>query len=427
MHRESALPVGVQQQVGALGGASIVVGIPSYNSAQTIGHVAAVAAAGARRRFPESRVVLVNADGGSSDRTQEVVRDLELPPAVERIVFSYRGIPGKGSALRAIFEVAAAIGADACVVVDSDLRSVTPEWIGKLGEPILEGYDFVAPYYIRHKHDATITNSICYPLTRALYGLRVRQPIGGDFGVSGRLVRLYLEKDVWLTDVARFGVDVFMTTTAIVESGKVVQAALGAKVHDTKDPGADLGPMFKQVVSTLFEMMSRYELAWKGTRGSRAVEIRGAHSMRPTEPDPVRIDLERLVRTFRAGAREHGATWQAVLGRTVAESVEKLAAAKEPDLSAHLWVSVVYAFAAAYCHGVAARKTLLEALIPLYNARVAAFAREARDMTSREAEALIEGQCVLFEQAKPELARLWESRRRPAEGPEGGGSGTVTR
>ena len=60
--------------------------------------------------------------------------------------------------------------------------------------PILKGgYDYVAPLYARHKYDGTITNTVTYPLTRALYGLRIRQPIGGDFGVSGDLVRHYLD------------------------------------------------------------------------------------------------------------------------------------------------------------------------------------------------------------------------------------------
>ena len=49
--------------------------------------------------------------------------------------------------------------------------------------PVFEqGFDYVAPYYLRHKYDGTITNSIVYPLTRTLYGHRIRQPIGGDFG-----------------------------------------------------------------------------------------------------------------------------------------------------------------------------------------------------------------------------------------------------
>jgi len=62
-------------------------------------------------------------------------------------------------------------------VVDSDLRSITPEWFELLLGPILlDRCDFVAPLYLRHKYDGTITNSIVYPLTRSLYGKEVRQP-----------------------------------------------------------------------------------------------------------------------------------------------------------------------------------------------------------------------------------------------------------
>ena len=62
-----------------------------------------------------------------------------------------------------------------------------------------DGFDYVAPLYLRHKYDGTITNSIVYPLTRALYGREVRQPIGGDFGFSGRLPRTTWSAPVWET------------------------------------------------------------------------------------------------------------------------------------------------------------------------------------------------------------------------------------
>ena len=130
-----------------------------------------------------------------------------------------------------------------------------PEWIELLAGPILKGgYDFVAPLYARHKHDGTITNTVTYPLTRALYGLRIRQPIGGDFGVSGDLVRQYLERDDWTPTSSKFGIDIWMTTEAVTGGFAVCQTRLGAKVHDPKDPGADLGPMFRQVVGTILRL-----------------------------------------------------------------------------------------------------------------------------------------------------------------------------
>jgi hypothetical protein len=84
---------------------------------------------------------------------------------VHRLSFPYHGIPGKGSAFRLVFLMAQLLGAKACAVVDSDLRSITPEWIDLLIHPVLHaGYDFVAPYYHRHEYDGAITNSIvCVP------------------------------------------------------------------------------------------------------------------------------------------------------------------------------------------------------------------------------------------------------------------------
>ena len=136
---------------------------------------------------------------------------------LERVSLTYPeidGVGGKGAALRTIFEIAAALEVQALVVVDSDLRSIVPEWIELLAGPILKGgYDYVAPLYARYKYDGTITNTVTYPLTRALYGKRIRQPIGGDFGVSGDLVRHYLTLDDWTSDVSKFGIDIWMTTS----------------------------------------------------------------------------------------------------------------------------------------------------------------------------------------------------------------------
>ena len=229
--------------VERLGRADLLVGIPSFNNAGTIGHVVRAVSAGLAKYFPQLRAVLVNADGGSTDGTPDVVTntlvDLDLflitdrADALHRIVTPYHGIPGKGSAFRTIFEIARRLDVRACAVVDSDLRSITPEWMELLLRPVVqEGFDYVAPYYQRHKYDGTITNSIAYPLTRALYGARIRQPIGGDFGFSGRLAAHYVEKHVWESDIARFGIDIWMTTEALATGARVCQSFLGAKIHN---------------------------------------------------------------------------------------------------------------------------------------------------------------------------------------------------
>jgi len=290
MAYETALRDDARRRIEAIGRADILVGIPSYNNAQTIGHVVRMAAQGMVKYFPDLKPVLINSDGGSPDGTREVVLSTPVPEGVEVIATEYQGLSGKGSAFRAIFEAMQLLGAKVGVVVDSDLRSITPEWIERLAGPIVEGdYDYVTPHYIRHKYDGTITNNICYPMTRMLYGVDVRQPIGGDFGFSAKLAESYLAKDVWDTDVARFGVDIWMTTTAINEGARICQARLGAKVHDVKDPALTLGPMFVQVVGTLFRLMGLYEGNWKGVRGSRPAPFYG--DAVEAEPEPVAVTL----------------------------------------------------------------------------------------------------------------------------------------
>ena len=224
----SALTDDVRQQLGRIGTADIIVGIPSFNNAATIGHVVEAAGEGLARYFPDLRAVVFDSDGGSADGTISTASRARVPRGIDVVADRYQGLPGKGSALRAVFEAGRQLGVKACVVVDGDLRSIAPEWVELLANPVLRlDYGYVAPLYTRHKYDGTITNNIVYPLTRMLYGLDVRQPIGGDFGLRGDVLSHYLNQDVWGTNVARFGIDIWMTTTAINAGCRICQARLG--------------------------------------------------------------------------------------------------------------------------------------------------------------------------------------------------------
>jgi hypothetical protein len=49
-------------------------------------------------------------------------------------------------------------------------------------------------------------------------------------------------------------------------------------------------------------------------------------------------------------------------------------------------------------------------MTPLYYARVASFVRQSRDMSSREAEELVEEQAVRFEEQKDYLIKIWDQK-----------------
>ena len=409
----------LQDQLEEIKEADILVGIPSYNNARTIGHVARAVMAGLAKYFPGARAVLVNSDGGSTDGTQDEVKKVQIEDfktiltshpvhPVHKIVAPYHGIPGKGSAFRTIFEAANVLGAKACAVVDSDLRSITPEWMELLLRPVYEeGFDYVVPLYARHKFDGTITNNIVYPLTRTLYGHRVRQPIGGDFGFSGELAKLYLKKDVWETDVARFGIDIWMTTLAIAEGYKVCQSYLGAKIHDAKDPGSDLGPMFTQVVSSVYGLMEEYGNLWKEIKESQPVPTFGFHYEVGLEP--VHVNVERMIGNFRLGVRDLVEIWRKALVPETVRGLESIGRLSNEAYSfpEDLWVRSIYDFAIAYHKGSVHPEHLLKSMIPLYLGRVAAFVKENRESSAVEVEEKIESLCRVFEEMKPYLIERW--------------------
>jgi len=415
---EEILSAEVLGQVAAIGPTDIVVGIPSYNNARTIGQVVQAAHAGLLMYFPDRHSLIVNSDGGSKDSTREVVEKSRLDTqallvshelhTVHRLTTPYHGLPGKGSAFRTIFRIAELVGARACAVVDSDLRSITPEWFDLLLRPVLEReFDYVAPYYKRHKYDGTITNSIVYPFTRALYGRRVRQPIGGEFGISGRLARHFLTRDVWGSDVARYGIDIWMTTTAIAENFRVCQSYLGAKLHDAKDPGGDLSAMLVQVVGSVFSLMETYHTAWCNVLGSLPAQLFGFPFEVGLEPVP--INVQRLLTAFAQGCRDLRPIYEQVLSPALMNQLEACAMLPPRDfrLPDAVWVAVIYDFALAYHRRVIDREHLVKSLTPLYLGWVASFARQTENETAFQVEERIEKLCLVYEQLKSYLIAQW--------------------
>jgi glycosyltransferase involved in cell wall biosynthesis len=409
----------VQRELKRIGEADMLVGIPALDNENTIMHVVKTAGRGLKDYFPDARSVIVVSDNGSVDDTRELAALAPVPKEIRKIISIYRGMRGKGTAFRAIFEIAKRLKVRACVVVDSDLRSITPEWIRILGESVLDGYGYVAPLYKRHKYDGTITNNIAYPLTRALYGLRIRQPIGGDFAFCSELAQFYAENEVWLPTprkgeeeigaaVAQFGIDVWMTTCAVNEGFKVCQADLGVKIHDPKDPGSSLGPMFRQVVGALFGLMGSYRGNWQSVKRSRGVPVVRGRIKRELPP-PVHVSYDKLVYKFQSGYRSFREMWRSVLMQDTFEKLEKIASMYTDVLCfpPELWVKVIYDYAVHFNKGRTDRLTLLDSLTPLYFGRVASFVAQTKHMSEAKAERLIGDQADVYEQLKPYLLDRW--------------------
>jgi len=114
---QSILSDELLRQLIAVGQVDVLVGVPTLNSAATVGTVVRAVHQSFATDFLRERTVLINSDGGSSDGTPDVVRGASLregetlivPGALRtmhRISAPYHGLPGKGNALRTLFAAA---------------------------------------------------------------------------------------------------------------------------------------------------------------------------------------------------------------------------------------------------------------------------------------------------------------------------------
>lgn len=270
----------------------IIIGLPSYNEADSITHVTQQVDRGLKKYFPDHKALIINGDSASTDRTVEVFKDVATDTPKETIMADKKG---KGLNMFNILNRAREYEAKAIAFFDTDVMSVNEEWVSKLVGPVMDGYDFVAPYFIRSLYDGTITNQFAYPFFYSLYGVDVRQPIGGEVALSGAAADAILESP-YPPEVERYGIDIFMTTTVASTGFKVAQASLGVKSH--KPSLSKLEGMFFQVADTFFKMAKMHLGYLKTVRGITDVD----HAKLDVAPPVVKADKEYLAQ--KAGTTE---------------------------------------------------------------------------------------------------------------------------
>lgn len=225
----------------------VVIGLPSFNEADSIARVTQAADEGAATYFAGLRCLLLNADCLSNDGTRDAFAATRTR-ADKRSITTALPAAGKGVALSAVFEHVVASGARYCITLDTDLETITPAWIGTFAAALLADAQFVAPRYRRHRFDGTITNLVCHPIIAAVHAINIRQPIGGDFAFSAAAARLFCEAAAsWPAEAATYGIDILMTTASIQAGLRMAEAELPPKVHKPSLP--KLVPMSRQVIA----------------------------------------------------------------------------------------------------------------------------------------------------------------------------------
>lgn len=306
-----------------------------------------------------------------------------------------------GDSFRAVFDAALKSGAQVCAVIASDLSTVTAQRAELLLRPARdEHFDLVAPCYARHPFEGLISRAIVYPLMRALYGKRIRNPLGPDFGVSSKL----LER-ISSGSKTRMHPVVSLAAEAATGNMKICQSHLGQRSYARPD-WTNLGSVLAQVLAPVFLDVERYAPHWQHTRGSTPVPEFGEPLFVPGPENAVEVSP--LLELFSLASRNLTEVWSIILPPSTLVELRRLsrqaAGFRIPD---EMWARIVYDFALAFRLRTINRDQMLRALTPIYLGWIASYALELENATPEAIEQRLERLCVAYEAAKSYFISRW--------------------
>ena len=411
------------RQLMSVGEVDLLVAIPSYNNAATIGPIVQAIEESYQQNFIRERVVIVNVDGGSTDHTTDVVmrangrrgvgyRGLTSLRTVHRVTTQYAKSPSPGLALRTVLATADLLRARSCAVVSATTANVESSWIANLLRPSYrQGFEFVAPVYARNRFQGLLARDLLYPMSRAAFGQRIREVYADEWGFSGRLAAECLGQSVWNAEAIRTRPEAWMAFTAISSDLKCCQSFLGPKVLPASGPTPDIVEVVRQTVENLFWCLETYESCWLDRTGSQPVPTFGPeHEFLPDGPPS---SLERIFELFRSGVTELDSILGSILTAETHAEIKRISALDSAKFRfpPEIWVRTLYEFAASYHHHSALdRNHLIQTLVPLYRGRLYSSLVENVDSSAEEIEAGTEAMCEEFERQKPYLIERWKTK-----------------
>jgi hypothetical protein len=410
------------RQLINVGEVDIVVGLPTHNNAKTIDPVIRAIQTGILKCFPRERVVIINADGGSQDGTPDLVTGASIDDVwtaskvyalrtLHSISTQYARNPEPGTALRTILAAADLLRAKACVLISPDSTTIEPDWLQRLARPVYnDNFDMVSPIYRRQKFEGALLRNLLYPMTRAIYGQRIREPYASEFAISGRLATDFLANEIWNNDWGRIGAEICLTITAMAGKYRVCQAFLGTKAQPDRS-SRDLLAAMRQTVGALFSSLDSNFPVWSTIVDSQAVPTIGAQSELMLEP--VRVNRKRLREMFATGVAELEPIFRSIVSASTLSELQRIATLDVGDFNypADVWAKTVFEFAASYHKSVISRDHIIQAMVPLYRGRALTFLLENRDGSGEDVERSVESLCGEFERLKPYLLEVWADRK----------------
>ncbi|MET0134084.1 MAG: glycosyltransferase [Kibdelosporangium sp.] len=388
-----------------------LVGIPARNEAATIASVAQAADAGLHAAFPDSDSMIVLADNGSTDGTPE--KFLAAATAARQLVVRSDGsATGKGTNVLALMSMALEHDAEQLILLDADVRSGEPAWIGSLATAVDAALPTLAvPTYRRNRYEANTTNHLAGPLVAALFGTPLQQPIGGEFALNRVLLQRARR---WPTpgSVSLYGIDIWLTANALREGHQVLEVPLGVKLHNSPFPKILHLPL--QVLDSLFQVALRMDRPRPAVMDRRTTR-RSAVDSELVPQDPALV--ARVASTVRGYLTTHEAEVRRIFPASAGLRGAPWGMRIETEDWPHLLADAVETLAGGLFRPVR------DHLIALYINRVLSFWDEIADLSSIEIDALLDRQAGDTVKAVAERLVVFDGTPGPGEFDRGHWSG----
>jgi hypothetical protein len=407
-------PEETRKRVEAIGRADLVLGVAGAihpediyaRAADWLQSVAPVADAGGAAQ----KTVVIYAGLEELNGTEAVSDGLEfLPyplPGRDPSVGPWAEI---SNAQRSVLGLASLLEARVCAVVHPDLAALRDAESQVLAASVLSGNcDLAMPVYPEGKYEGLINKSILAPLSRALFGRRVHNPLAFDFCASARVLSKLADTGV---PRSQPGPPLLWPSNVVaMEGGPICQSRMNV-THTIHSEGLELSAVLGQLAGGMFQEVEACAAHWQRVRGSQPAPVCGADSISSAMPekDGEPVDARPLIDSFVLGSRNLEEVWRLVLPPVTLFELKRLTrlAPEQFRVPDELWARIVYDFALAYRLRRIGRAHLLGALTPLYLGWVASYAQEVAGATVAESAERVERLARSFEENKPYFVSRW--------------------
>lgn len=234
----------------------VIVIFPAKNEEGTIEN----SIASARQSHFKPDVILV--DAYSTDRTTYLA---EKAGAIV-IQQPTRIFPAKGLAMKAGLNEAFKRSADVIVFLDADIRNLTPDWVNKLVQSLIDdNCDMSRGFYTRHARDAAVTKLVARPMLHTFFPelSHFEQPLSGEVCARRQVWENILKSAVDNPSPDGWGIDVWLLIEAALSGYHIKEIFMGTKEHtsfeDYREDVSKLTKMAEQVEFTIIREAIKHD------------------------------------------------------------------------------------------------------------------------------------------------------------------------